>query len=169
MNYLKKYLKKFLKDQSGVTPVVGVILMVAVTVVMGAVIAGFVYGYVGSTEQGPLLGLNLKDDPSTASTFLLKHTGGETMLASDWKISVTLGEDTPTRFDNASAVDDDADEVIRENPADLSAGTTLTIIQVTDGTDGGTGGNLTAATYHVVIVHSSSNSLLLDTNIQVRD
>ena len=44
-----KYLAFLHKDQRGVSPIIGVILMVAITVVMGAVIAGFAYGYLGTT------------------------------------------------------------------------------------------------------------------------
>ncbi len=164
MKYLQQFLKGFLKDERGVTPVVGVILMVAVTVVMGAVIAGFVYGYVGSTEQGPLLGLAVEDDPATEHTsFLIKHTGGESMVAGDWKLSVTINADSATKFAFASAIDGD---VITETPADLSAGTTLTVTKQT--IVDGAGIALAEATYHIVIIHEGSNSLLMDTNVRVR-
>jgi flagellin-like protein len=38
-------------DEDAVSPVVGVILMVAITVIMAAVIGAFVYGYGGSMTK----------------------------------------------------------------------------------------------------------------------
>jgi flagellin-like protein len=48
MNTKKKNLRD---DERAVSPVVGVILMVAITVIMAAVIGAFVYGYSGSMVQ----------------------------------------------------------------------------------------------------------------------
>lgn len=157
-----KYLQKFLKDRRGVTPVVGVILMVAITVVMGAVVAGFVYGYVGTTQKGPLLGLSVTDDPSSANSFLIKHTGGESVVAGDWKLSVTANEGSSTVFDFASNLD--GGTVITEDPADIYAGRTLVVTNET--VDGNPA--IDVSWYHVVITHAPSNSLLLDTNVFVR-
>lgn len=47
------------KDERAVSPVIGVILMVAITVIMAAVIGAFVYGYTGSMTQ-------MKDVSATA-------------------------------------------------------------------------------------------------------
>ncbi len=158
-------LRKLWRDKRGVTPVVGVILMVAVTVVMGAVIAGFVYSYVGSTEQGPLLGLSVEDYPGDAESILLKHTGGEPIDEGDWKLSVTPDKDSPTKFEFASTAADIG--AIDSDDADLNAGTTLRVKNMTLGT-GVLGGVMAQDWYHVVIIHEPSNSLLMDTNVQVR-
>jgi flagellin-like protein len=48
MNTKKRNLRD---DERAVSPVIGVILMVAITVVMAAVIGAFVYGYGGSMTQ----------------------------------------------------------------------------------------------------------------------
>ncbi len=52
------------EDQKGVSPVIGVILMVAITIIMGAVIAGFAYGYLGTTTKAPNVALSVIDDPT---------------------------------------------------------------------------------------------------------
>ena len=181
MKYLEKFLKGFLKDRRGVTPVVGVILMVAVTVVMGAVIAGFVYGYVGTTQKGPLVGLTVTDDPATTGTsFLIKHTGGEEVVEGDWKLSVIQGKDSATLFAFASEAytsDRPLTDVLviatgTTNNANLNAGRTLRVQRDTTlPIPGGaviTAVGTHAGFYHVVIVHAPSNSLLLDSNVQVR-
>ncbi|MDI6877699.1 MAG: type IV pilin N-terminal domain-containing protein [Methanomicrobiales archaeon] len=41
---------KFFKDEEAVSPVIGVILMVAITVILAAVIAAFVFGMTGNVQ-----------------------------------------------------------------------------------------------------------------------
>jgi flagellin-like protein len=43
--------RKFSKDEEAVSPVIGVILMVAITVILAAVIAAFVFGMGGSLKK----------------------------------------------------------------------------------------------------------------------
>ncbi|EHQ34589.1 type IV pilin [Methanoplanus limicola] len=43
---------RFMKDEEAVSPVIGVILMVAITVILAAVIAVFVFGLAGDLESG---------------------------------------------------------------------------------------------------------------------
>ena len=42
---------KFTKNEEGVSPVIGVILMVAITVILAAVIAAFVFGMAGNIQK----------------------------------------------------------------------------------------------------------------------
>jgi len=149
-----KYFKKFLRDQRGVSPVIGVILMVAVTVVMGAVIAGFVYGYLGTTSKAPNVALSVIDDPTDQASFLLKHNGGESIAASGWKCSVTSGKESSSDFTKQTDT----------GLHDIATGTVLDVTKQ----------SITAETavapgwYHVVAVHVASDAILLDTNVLVR-
>lgn len=150
-----KYLWEYHKDQRGVSPIIGVILMVAITVVMGAVIAGFAYGYLGTTSKAPNIALSVIDDPSTDDQLLVKHNGGENILADEWKCSITEDKESATDFTEQDETGENA----------ISTGTVLTI---TEETGSGTP-DLTADTwYHVVIVHLASDTILLDTNVLVR-
>jgi flagellin-like protein len=57
------------KDERGVSPVIGVILMVAITVILAAVIASFVLGFGSSVQQNVNAGANIEadqGDPGTA-------------------------------------------------------------------------------------------------------
>ncbi|UUX92093.1 type IV pilin N-terminal domain-containing protein [Methanoplanus endosymbiosus] len=54
---------RFIKDEEAVSPVIGVILMVAITVILAAVIAVFVFGLAGDLESGAQ-----KDVQITSST-----------------------------------------------------------------------------------------------------
>ena len=149
-----KYFEKFLRDQRGVSPVIGVILMVAVTVVMGAVIAGFVYGYLGTTSKAPNVALSVIDDPTDQDSLLVKHSGGESIDAGDWECSVTPGKESSANFTSQAET----------GAVAISTGTTLDVDYLT--TDGSA--NVTTGWYHFVAVHKGSDAILLDTNVLVR-
>ena len=149
-----KYFKKFLKDQRGVSPVIGVILMVALTVVMGAVIAGFVYGYLGTTSKAPIVGLFVIDNPIDQASLLIKHSGGESIGANEWKVSVTAGKESSANFTSQTET----------GAVAISTGTTLDVDYIT--TNGSTA--ITTGWYHFVAVHLGSDAILLDTNVLVR-
>jgi flagellin-like protein len=53
--------------ESGVSPVVGVILMVAVTVILAAVIGSFVTGLSDNLEANPSAGVTFDEDASNSS------------------------------------------------------------------------------------------------------
>ena len=149
-----KYFKKFLRDQRGVSPVIGVILMVAITVVMGAVVAGFVYGYLGTSTKAPNVAISVLDDPTDNSSMLVKHNGGESILADEWKCSITEDKESATDFTEQDETGENA----------ISTGTVLT---VTEETGSGTP-DLDPGWYHIVVVHVGSDAILLDTNVLVR-
>ena len=149
-----KYFKKFSRDERGVSPVIGVILMVAITVVMAAVIAGFVYGYIGTAVKAPNVVLSVVDDPSDSNSIIIKHSGGESVVASDWKCSITASKESATNFTTQT----------QTGAVAISTGTVLDVTDITaDGTT-----DIAAGWYHVVAVHVPSDALLLDTNVLVR-
>jgi flagellin-like protein len=147
-----KYFEKFMRGQRGVSPVIGVILMVAITVVMGAVIAGFAYGYLGTTSKAPNVALSVIDNPTDQSSILIKHNGGESISASAWKGSVTAGKESTANFTTQTQLGANA----------ISTGTVLDVSTDTNGVA------ITTGWYHVVAVHIGSDTILLDTNVLVR-
>ena len=151
-----KHFKRFLRDQRGVSPVIGVILMVAITVVMGAVVAGFTYGYLGTTTKAPNIALSVIDDPTDQVSLLVKHSGGESIGANEWKCAVTLGKESSADFTSQGELGTNA----------ISTGTTLDVTYQTVSANT----TITGATgwYHVVAVHVGSDAILLDTNVLVR-
>jgi len=150
-----KYFKKFVRDQRGVSPVIGVILMVAITVVMGAVVAGFAYGYIGNTPKAPNAALSVMNDPATDDQLLIKHNGGESILTNEWQCSITEDKESTTDFTEQDETGENT----------ISTGTVLT---VTEETGAGTPDLTPDTWYHVVIVHLGSDAILLDTNVLVR-
>ncbi len=147
-----KYFEEFLRDQRGVSPVIGVLMMVALTVVMGAVVAGFAYGYLGTTSKAPNLALSVIDDPSDNSSGLVKHSGGESILANAWKGSLTSGKESSANFTDQTQLGANA----------ISTGTTLRVTTDTNGIA------VTTGWYHFVAVHTQSDAILLDTAVLVR-
>ncbi|MFB6179354.1 MAG: type IV pilin [Halorientalis sp.] len=80
--------RKLLNDDNAVSPVIGVILMVAITVILAAVIASFVLGLGGSTQKTPTAKFTYdynSDATSTGDTGMLQitHDGGDTLKKSE--------------------------------------------------------------------------------------
>lgn len=68
-------LKQFLEDDDAVSPVIGVILMVAITVILAAVIGAFVLGIGGDQESTPNAQISLTNE--TPNTINATHQGGD--------------------------------------------------------------------------------------------
>ncbi len=79
---------KFLTEEDAVSPVIGVILMVAITVILAAVIAAFVFG-MGPPEQAPVASIRLTG--VSGSNVTLQHQGGDSIDMSDTTITVSQG------------------------------------------------------------------------------
>ena len=82
--------KQFIKDEEAVSPVIGVILMVAITVILAAVIGAFVFG-MGPPEQAPQASLRASDSDTTAVTVTIVHDGGDALDLNDIKVIVAVG------------------------------------------------------------------------------
>jgi len=87
-------LVKMLKDKKGVSPVIGVILMVAITVILAAVIATFVFGMGSKVKAAPNAQLVLSDAEDKLDTqndviLYIEHFGGDTLKCDELKVIVT--------------------------------------------------------------------------------
>ncbi|ELZ20607.1 hypothetical protein C475_20128 [Halosimplex carlsbadense 2-9-1] len=81
-------LKNIITDDDAVSPVIGVILMVAITVILAAVIASFVLGLGNQAQQGAptaTIGFDYEEVDDTTDTALpagflqISHDGGDTV------------------------------------------------------------------------------------------
>jgi flagellin-like protein len=77
-------------DDDAVSPVIGVILMVAITVILAAVIGAFVLDIGGSQESAPQVQWDWSDDASSDQV-TVEHGGGDTVNNAD---QITLEADT---------------------------------------------------------------------------
>ena len=89
-------MKGVVRDRKGVSPVIGVILMVAITVILAAVIASFVFGMGSKMQQtAPNIAAVLEDHRDDLATgtddwiAVLTITGGENIDKNAIKLVVT--------------------------------------------------------------------------------
>ena len=157
---------KLRKDEEAVSPVIGVILMVAITVILAAVIAAFVFGLGGSTEKAPTASITVANNPDTSALDLkVQHKGGDTLKGGDWKISVVSvsGSSTAPIFVASNSTD-----------GELSVGSQINVSSITNSgatasnTSVSGGSQLTSGKYDVKLVHVPSNAMMLDTVVEVR-
>ena len=81
---------KFGKNDEAVSPVIGVILMVAITVILAAVIAAFVFG-MGTPTKAPQVQLKVTATNISTNLDIMKisHDGGDPLVLKDEKITIT--------------------------------------------------------------------------------
>ncbi len=80
----------FLKEEDAVSPVIGVILMVAITVILAAVIAAFVFG-MGPPEQAPQAAIRAAAyNDGTHNVVKLEHQGGDAVIMTSANTKITL-------------------------------------------------------------------------------
>jgi flagellin-like protein len=100
-------LKRILSDDDAVSPVIGVILMVAITVILAAVIATFVLGLgeqVSSTAPTASFTFEYSEDSSGGTgTLTITHDGGDAVKANELYIrgqdSLPSGSSTNVNVD----------------------------------------------------------------------
>ena len=162
----------FSKNEEAVSPVIGVILMVAITVILAAVIAAFVFGLGGSQQAAPTASIVASNNPDTTAYDLkIQHKGGEMLKGGDWKLSVVdaSGSGTSPTFVSSDA------------GSDLAVGAQVSVTNVTTSctvatcTLSNSSLNVNATTalasgtkYDVKLVHIPSNAMLLDQVVEVR-
>ena len=65
---------EYVKREDAVSPVIGVILMVAITVILAAVIAAFVFGMAGSVSKTKSVGASARQD---GTAYIVTWQGGQ--------------------------------------------------------------------------------------------
>ena len=123
-------------DEQAVSPVIGVILMVAITVILAAVVAVFGFGFGDSDAKGPVANIQAMSVPETPGIIDMKivHKAGESFKAGDWRISIVeVGE--PPRFITASTGFSVGEQIITTNLTNSAGTVTVTNNNITvDGT-----------------------------------
>ena len=84
-------------NESAVSPVIGVILMVAITVILAAVIAAFVFGMVGTMQTTKVIAVTVKQVNTTSISVM--NMGGQD-IGSLISINVTGDLTTPGTVGN---------------------------------------------------------------------
>ncbi len=146
--------------------------MVAITVILAAVIAAFVFGIGGQQAAAPTASIVSSNNPDTPSIDMkIQHKGGDTLKGGDWKLSIVAVGDSPAYITSSSV------------NGTFAVGNQITTTYLTNGTVTDYFLNnsvLNMATpsapyqmvsgqkYDVKLVHVPSNAMLLDTVVEVR-
>jgi len=139
-------LKQLFVDDDAVSPVIGVILMVAITVILAAVIGAFVLDIGGSQESAPQVQWDWADEDSPKQV-VLTHGGGDTVNNPD---QITLkGENLDGDYESASLK---SDALFGSGVSSITATASANIPK--DSADGGLGGTNTGT---VTLVWESSD------------
>jgi flagellin-like protein len=78
----------FTKNDEAVSPVIGVILMVAITVILAAVIAAFVFGMAGNVQKTKVVSFTVSRPSATTATITFQ--GGQdasSIVGSNWTVN----------------------------------------------------------------------------------
>lgn len=86
---------KIVKNEDAVSPVIGVILMVAITVILAAVIAAFVFNIGGTQTKTPVASLTATASLTTKN-ITISHSGGDSIDLSKVKALVEQGDSRNT-------------------------------------------------------------------------
>ncbi|MBU4223078.1 MAG: type IV pilin N-terminal domain-containing protein [Euryarchaeota archaeon] len=159
-------MKIFNRNEEAVSPVIGVILMVAITVILAAVIAAFVFGLGGQQVAAPTVSITAANNPETSgvSDIKIQHKGGEMLKDKDWKISVILADGTqPTNFTTGQGeLSVGSQIIVRGITASTAANITASNTSVNSSVQ------LSPGKYDIKLIHVPSNAMLLDQVVEVR-
>lgn len=94
-----------MKNDNAVSPVIGVILMVAITVILSAVIAAFVFGMVGNVPSGKSVAA-IAQQP-TQDQIIVTYQGGVDSPEFKYGVVSVFGDDnkTVTKYTNKTITD----------------------------------------------------------------
>ena len=147
-------LKQLYSDDDAVSPVIGVILMVAITVILAAVIATFVLGLGDSlSNTAPQASFNFDyEESSNADTLTITHDGGDSIdsgtLSARYSGASNAGGSSGTYDGLFSSASD----------SEVTAGTSDTLDESNVGDNSGDDLDLSGATVRVVYQGESGDS-----------
>ncbi len=140
--------KTLRNDERGVSAVIGVILMIAITVVIAAVVAAFAYGIIGGVTKAPSSSVVIENAQRGETTVTVVHRGGDIITdafngTNDWdNIEVkkngitrnftTYNVTTPIGDDNNDF--DPGEEIeIKITNTSLASGDTIAVVYTPSG------------------------------------
>ncbi|MDS0278421.1 type IV pilin N-terminal domain-containing protein [Halomicroarcula sp. S1AR25-4] len=85
-------IKELIESDDAVSPVIGVVLMVAITVILAAVIGSFVIGLGSTTNATPQASFTFDYDTG-ATQVTITHDGGDTLSKANLKVTDSTNDD----------------------------------------------------------------------------
>jgi archaeal type IV pilus assembly protein PilA len=163
---------KFVKNEEAVSPVIGVILMVAITVILAAVIAAFVFNLGGSQVKAPTASIVAANNPdTTAIDMKVSHKGGDLLKAGEWKLSVVPINSAVDYVASTSGSGDFAvgsQIAVSVDTVGCSASVITCNVTTNNVTTTLANHSMITGKYDVKLVHIPSSAMLVDTVVEVR-
>ncbi len=163
------------KNESAVSPVIGVILTVAITVMVAAIVAVFGFGFTGdfggASPKPPTAAITVASitETSVVIDMQIQHKNGDTLRAGDWWISIVpVGQ--PPMYQRSSTVFKAGDQIITTNVTDYPGATynvTNAVVNITAG-DNPSARFVEGQKYDVKIIVYPFKSMALDTVFEAR-
>ena len=144
----------FRNNERAVSPVIGVILMVAITVILAAVIGTFVLGLgdsLGDNQPTAQLQVSAENVSESESTITFEHTGGGELALSEFTIQV---RSDGTVIESATL----SDATGGDSTLTVGESTTVAVTTSTDSTDD---------IDNVRLIHNPSDSIYTDRTITI--
>jgi flagellin-like protein len=162
-------------NDRGVSPVIGVILMVAVTVILAAVIGSFVLGLGQDTQRAPQASITISDsgqsfDGGTGSAFDLRHDSGDTLLLDEIGIIVRnadTNEIVAQHEDATFVVGGSFATAALNGDGTPAAGSRLSVGDVLTIGDTAAGGFTAGQKYRIVVVHRPSDQTIAASTVEL--
>jgi flagellin-like protein len=153
-------IKNLLKDKKAVSPVIGVILMVAITVILAAVIGTFVLGLgdqVQTTAPQASISFDFSNDVTVGGNehdeLTMTHDGGDSISKSNLAVKSSIAVGTTSGNTSTSSYGtENSLSIYGSLPSDIAAGSSW-VVTVQDGTD-----ELDDQTVRIVWTSSSGDS-----------
>ncbi|AFV24593.1 hypothetical protein Mpsy_2389 [Methanolobus psychrophilus R15] len=150
--------------EDAVSPVIGVILMVAITVILAAVIAAFVFG-MGPPEQAPQASLRgSAETVGDNKTVKIEHQGGDNFYLSNVRIVVnetpvsTMGTNLGDNYEFVAG----STIYVFNDDGTMTIGLKSDASSATNTSDVGT----PSSTVNVKIVDTASQQMIADMNVR---
>jgi flagellin-like protein len=168
-------------DERGVSPIIGVILMVAITVILAAVIGTFALG-IGQekSKAEPVTSLSIQDAPADyvdddgdAEGFVtIEHDSGNRLATEDLRVIVRRASDNSivATYEQAWSANSPSAvtwalnaNTIGSNPTDVTVGDVIEI----GVTDDGSGAPPDDTKYRIQVVHTPTEGTVADVVVEV--
>ncbi len=162
-------------NERGASPVVGVVLLVAVTVVVGSVVAAFVFDLGrNSTDSMPNAQLNVEDagpvlsDENSEDVVNINHDSGDDVETADLLLRISQ-QDGTTVYEDVMREDTYAAQpggygplnvTGGSAPAELEASGSLTLTEDADDA-------FSSGTYDFTIIYEPSDGILLEETVDI--
>lgn len=98
---IKERITALREDKRGVSPVIGVIMMIAIVVIIAAVVAAFAYGIIGGVNKAPSTALVVEGvRPGSGVNVSVFHHGGDSITEAFNASALVVSDDASNKWAN---------------------------------------------------------------------